>query len=144
MKKPTGRARWLGMVILVAASVFAAETVEEKMAVHMMAEAGESAIRVRSGKPFAIRFYSNPGTGYSWELAAKLDPKLLVFLGEKSEGGESGLLGGEEAFLWTFKALANGEAEISMKYVRPWEKGGAPAKKYVFKVLIEPCGAGGE
>lgn len=138
MRKPMSRALGLGMVILVVASVFAAETVEEKMAVHMMTEAGESAIRVRSGKPFAVRFISSPGTGYSWELATNLDRKLLVFLGEKSEGGQSGLLGGEEAFLWTFKALASGETEISMKYVRPWEKDGAPEKKYVFKVSIEP------
>lgn len=106
------------------------------MAVFTMSEKGESCIQVESGKPFAIRFLSSPGTGYSWEFAAEPDKKLLEFLGEKIEEPGSRRLGGSETVIWTFRALSAGDTEISMKYVRPWEKQLPAARNYVFKVRI--------
>jgi inhibitor of cysteine peptidase len=109
---------------------------EDDMAVFMMSEKDESCIQVTAGKPFAIRFQSSPGTGYSWALAKEPDPKLLNFIAETVEEPKNGLLGGRETVLWTFAALAAGKAEIAMKYARPWEQEAAPARTHVFKVRI--------
>ena len=106
------------------------------MPVFMMSEKDESCIQVAAGKPFAICFQSSPGTGYSWVLAKEPDPELLKFIAEKVEEPKSGLLGGRETVFWNFRALAAGEAEIAMNYVRPWEKEAAPARTHVFKVKI--------
>jgi inhibitor of cysteine peptidase len=109
---------------------------EGEMAVFTMSEKGESRIQVAAGKPFAIRFSSSPGTGYSWEFVCPPDNELLEFLGEKVEEPERGRLGGQVIVIWTFQAQAAGETEISLKYVRPWEKEVPPAKKYVFYIQI--------
>jgi inhibitor of cysteine peptidase len=136
MNKQVSSIMCIVLMGLWSASVYACGAGEEKMAVFMMSEKDESCIRAKAGKPFAIRFQSSPGTGYSWEFAVDPDKKLLEFLGEKMEDPGSGLLGGREFVVWTFRALAAGETEIAMKYARPWEKEVAPARTYVFKVKI--------
>jgi len=125
--------------VLATAGAFAVLTLdggEDEMPVFRMSEKDESFIEVAAGEPFAIRFQSSPGTGYSWVLAAEPDKKLLEFLAEEVEEPKSGLLGGQETVLWTFRALAVGEATIAMNYVRPWEKEAAPARTHVFTVKI--------
>ncbi len=106
------------------------------MAVFTMSEKDESCIRVESGKSFAIRFLSSPGTGYRWEFAAEPDKKILEFIGEKIEEPASRRLGGSESVVWTFRALSAGDTQISLKYVRPWEKQLPPARTYVFDVRV--------
>lgn len=113
------------------------DTGEEAMAVFAMSEKGETCVQVRAGQKFAIKFVTSPGTGYGWELAAPLDENMLVVLETMNEAPESGLLGAREFEIWTCQALVAGEAEISLKYVRPWEKEVEPAKKHVFKVKIQ-------
>lgn len=81
---------------------------------------------------FALLLEANPTTGYSWQLAEPLDESMLILVsreyeqskkeGEKKEGEEGEAMvgvGGEE--VWTFRAVGEGETEISLKYVRPWE-----------------------
>jgi inhibitor of cysteine peptidase len=126
--------------ISVAAGAFTAPASgkgEDEMALFMMSEKDETSIQVAAGKPFAIRFPSSPGTGYSWGLAAEPDKKLLEFIAEKMEEPGSGRLGGREFVVWTFRALAAGATEIAMNYSRPWEKEAAPARTHVFKVNIQ-------
>lgn len=136
MKKPIFSFILVAFLGLWPAVTLDADAGEEKMVVFLMSEEGECCIQVEAGKPFAIRFQSSPGTGYNWVLAAEPDKKLLEFLGEKMAEPGSGLLGGRETFVWTFRALAAGETEIAMNYVRPWEKEAAPARTHVFKVKI--------
>jgi len=42
--------------------------------------------------------------------------------------------GGRER--WVFKAVAPGETEIKLKYVRPWEKDAAPEKEAGFRIRV--------
>jgi predicted secreted protein len=127
----------MGIVLMgVWAATLAVAAGEEEMAVFMMSDKDETCIRVAAGKPFAIRFATVPGTGYSWELAAEPDPGMLSFLQERPEEAREPRLGGAEYVTWTFQALAAGETAIAMKYVRPWEKDAPAAKKHVFKVRI--------
>lgn len=109
---------------------------EKAMAVFLMSEKGETCIQVHAGEEFALKFLTSPGTGYSWEFAVKPDGSLLEFIEARAEETEKPRLGGSEFAVWTFRALAAGEADISLKYVRPWEKDADPARKHVFKVHI--------
>jgi len=126
-----------GLVGLWAAAMAGQGSGEEEMPVFLMSEKGETCILVKSGEAFAIRFRTTPGTGFSWEFAAEPDKELLQFMGEELEESESGRIGGSVFAVWTFCALAAGEAEIRMKYVRPWEKEKPPEKEHVFKVKIQ-------
>jgi inhibitor of cysteine peptidase len=106
-------------------------------------------IEVEAGVDFAIALVSNPSTGYSWRLAEPLDEEVVALVSsvfeEKSvEGGEEEAgAPGEE--LWTFSAVAAGETEIKLEYVRPWETGVAPQETATFKVNVtggEEAGGG--
>lgn len=110
---------------------------EEAMAVFPMSDIEETCIQVQVGQMFMLKFVTSPGTGYSWELAAPLDEKMLVILETGNEASDSGLLGASEYEFWTCRALATGRAEIPLKYVRPWEKDAEPLKKHVFKVQVQ-------
>jgi inhibitor of cysteine peptidase len=131
--------RWIlcvAMTLLAAATACAMGIGEDEMAAFMMSEKEETNIQVAAGKPFAIRFQTSPGTGYSWDFAAELDGKLLEFLAERIEEPGSMRLGGKVFVVWTFRALAAGETAIAMKYARPWETEAAPSRTHVFKVNI--------
>lgn len=112
---------------------------EVAMPVFKMSQEEITSIRVEPGRTFVLSFTGRPGTGYSWSLAAEPDRELLEFLGETIEEREKEpeRVGGSETFRWAFKALKAGEAEIAMKYVRPWESDAAPVKTHLFKVKIE-------
>ena len=109
------------------------------MPVYKMSQEEITSIRVEPGQTFVLSFQGRPGTGYSWSFAAEPDRELLEFLGETIEEREREpeRVGGSETFRWTFKALKAGEAEIAMKYVRPWESDAKPEKAHVFRVKIE-------
>lgn len=96
-------------------------------------------IQVGPGRKFTIRIAANPTTGYGWQLAKPLDEKIVVlvtnsYLQEKTDNLRVGV-GGHE--LWTFKAVGAGQTEISLKYVRPWEKDVPPARTNVFSVIVK-------
>lgn len=110
---------------------------EEKMTVFTMSDKEETCILVAPGSMFALRFQGRPGTGYAWAFGCEPDKRLLEFLGETVEERNDGILGGNETFVWTFRALAAGEAKIAMTYSRPWEADVPPQKVHVFNVKIQ-------
>lgn len=132
----------IGLFVLLLAAPCAASqetqaAAEEKMPVFMMSQEEKTCVRVEPGQAFALRFQGRPGTGFSWSFVAEPDRKLLEFLGEKVEERSDGLrVGGNEDFVWTFRALAAGDAEVAMKYARSWETGVPPLRTHVFKVTI--------
>ncbi len=109
-------------------------------------EDAEEEIEVEAGTDFAIALVSNPSTGYSWRLAEPLDEEVVELVssefekksveieGEENEEGEIVGAPGEE--LWTFTAVAAGEAEIALEYVRPWETDVAPEKTITFTIKV--------
>ena len=92
-------------------------------------------IKVKAGQIFAVRMESNPTTGYGWQLSKDLDNKIILvtnaFIPPNSR-----LCGAGGHEMWTFKAVGEGQMEISMKYVRPWEKD-QPARTNVFAVIVK-------
>jgi len=106
-------------------------------------------IEVEAGLEFSVALVSNPSTGYSWQLAEPLDKSVVEFVSsefehkdEEGEGGEIVGAPGEE--VWTFEAIAEGETEIELKYVRPWETDVAPEETKTLKVKVSAVEAGEE
>ena len=92
-------------------------------------------IKVKVGRIFAIRMESNPTTGYGWQLSKALDNKISLVTNAFIPP-DSKLCGAGGHEVWTFKAIEQGQAEISMQYVRPWEKDQS-ARTNVFTVIVK-------
>jgi len=92
-------------------------------------------IKVNSGRIFTIRMESNPTTGYGWQLSKALDNKIIMVTNAFIPP-DSKLCGVGGHEVWTFKAIGEGQSDISMKYVRPWEKN-QPARTNVFTVIVK-------
>lgn len=92
-------------------------------------------IKVKAGQIFTIRMESNPTTGYGWQLSKALDNNIILVTNAFIPP-DSKLMcaGGHE--VWTFKAIEQGQTEISIKYVRPWEKD-QPTRTNVFTVIVK-------
>jgi inhibitor of cysteine peptidase len=92
-------------------------------------------ITVVTGKRFAVDLAANPTTGYSWQLSA--DPGGAVRLVDQdytATGPQQPGSGGMQRF--TFEGAAAGSASLEFAYVRPWEKGAAPAQTAAFPVTV--------
>lgn len=80
---------------------------------------------VNAGELFKVALYSNPTTGFKWSEPVQISDNTIVeqagyeFVPPKREQVVGG--GGQE--IWTFKALTEGTATISMEYGQPWEGG---------------------
>lgn len=92
-------------------------------------------IKVKAGQIFVIRMESNPTTGYGWQLSKALDNNIILVTNAFMPP-DSKLCGAGGHEVWTFKALGEGQVEISMQYVRPWEKD-QPARTNVFTVIVK-------
>ena len=93
-------------------------------------------IKVKAGQRFTIRLESNPTTGYGWQLAGPLDQTVVQCVTNIYEAPDSKLMGAGGHEIWTFRAIGEGQAEISMKYVRPWEQD-KPARTNVYTVIVK-------
>ena len=96
-------------------------------------------IRVDAGRTFSIRIMANPTTGYGWQLSKPLDETVVMLVTnayvQKPNKRQMVGVGGHE--IWTFQAVGQGQAEIFLKYVRPWEKAKPPIDTNVFTVIVK-------
>jgi inhibitor of cysteine peptidase len=93
-------------------------------------------IEVDAGEEFAISLDSNPTTGYQWQLVKPLDESVLQLIGSEYKPPETKLVGAGGKEVWTFKAMDSGTAEISLVYVRSWEKDVPPAEERTYNVTV--------
>lgn len=100
----------------------------------------DSVIEVAKGEEFTIVLDSNPTTGYSWRLARPLDEDILMLIGSEylqpTPSSKTPVMGAGGREVWSFRALSPGQAEISLEYVRAWEKGSRPAESAAFRVVV--------
>ncbi len=96
-----------------------------------------AAIAVDAGRRFVLRLRSNLTTGYGWQLAGPLDEKIVVLVTNDYIQSDTKLAGAGGHEVWVFKAVGRGQAEVALKYVRPWEKDQPPADTNVFKVVVK-------
>jgi inhibitor of cysteine peptidase len=93
-------------------------------------------IKTTVGKEFVITLDANATTGYEWQLANPIDDTLIKLVGSEYVPDKTSLVGSGGKSIWTFKAGRAGKAQISFKYIRPWEKDTPPEKKESFVVII--------
>ncbi len=71
-------------------------------------------LAAETGKEFKIILDSNPTTGYHWEIVGALDESVVEFVSKnyKADGLQTTGSGGKD--VWVFKAVAPGEATITL------------------------------
>jgi predicted secreted protein len=71
-------------------------------------------LTAEAGKEFKIILDSNPTTGYHWEVMGELDKSVVEFVSKnyKADGLQTTGSGGKD--VWVFKAVAAGEATITL------------------------------
>jgi inhibitor of cysteine peptidase len=138
---------WVWFSLFIAGLLFGGNPMaseENQNNIFVMSKGDETHITVKAPGEFSIKIESNPTTGYSWGLQPlKEEEKALVkFKKQKvEEPGEDSrkqkLLGAPTYEIFTFEALAPGEAVIELHYRRPWEKDVPPIQKHKVMVTIE-------
>ncbi|MCE5241619.1 MAG: protease inhibitor I42 family protein [Syntrophobacteraceae bacterium] len=97
----------------------------------------EKPIATSPGREFDISLQSNRTTGFMWQLASPLDASIVQFVGSEYKAPKSRLQGAGGTEVWTFRSVGPGQATISMKYARPWEKNVPPVKTVTFKIVSQ-------
>ena len=94
-------------------------------------------ITAESGKTFTLTLDSNPTTGYRWQLANPVDEKHVKLISSEYHRPNTQLIGAGGKETWNFKAVAEGNTGIHLKYIRPWETNVPPALSTNFLVAVE-------
>jgi predicted secreted protein len=95
-------------------------------------------VMAEEGKEFTVRLNSNRTTGYQWRPAESLDERVVRVVRSEYVPFDTAAVGGGGEEMWTFLATGKGDTEISMEYVRPWEKGQSEMKTATIKVSVRP------
>ena len=98
---------------------------------------GKKLMEVKAGEEFSISVYANPSTGYGWQLAEALDADYLALVSKEYLTKDTALVGAGCEQEWVFKALKAGQTNISLKYMRPWEKNTPPQNEESFVIVIK-------
>jgi len=100
-------------------------------------EQSDNTIKTIVGREFVITLDANATTGYEWQLANPIDSNLINLMRSEYIPYKTGLVGSGGKSIWTFKAIQAGKAQISFKYIRPWEKDTPPVKEAKYIVDIQ-------
>ena len=80
-------------------------------------------VKLAVGQTYSIDLDSNPTTGYSWKLASPTNSVFMLVTNSYEQGKHpNGMVGVGGVEHWTFKSIQKGRAELTLEYMRPWEK----------------------
>lgn len=86
---------------------------------------------------FKVVLKGNPTTGYSWTaVISEQDAGILRQMGEPTYVPDSDLVGAGGTYMFTFEAMAPGQAVLQLEYARPWESV-PPEKTFTVTVRVE-------
>lgn len=94
-------------------------------------------IAARVGARFSITLDSNATTGYKWRLSKAPDAKVLKPTGSKYYPPSEQIPGRGGYETWNFQTVGKGSANVTLEYIRPWEKGVPPVKSQTFTISIQ-------
>ena len=86
---------------------------------------------------------SNPSTGFEWPDSAEISDQTVLeqtdheYNAPEGEGDEPPAPGTPGTETWTFRALKEGTAEVSMEYSQPWEGGEKAWWTFVLTVVVK-------
>ncbi|MFP3974922.1 MAG: protease inhibitor I42 family protein [Chloroflexota bacterium] len=115
------------------------EGTSEAPAVSVNASYNNEQVELNVGELLEVTLESNASTGFQWQLAEITDPDVVEKKTDEyvEPEGDEQVVGAPGKEIWTFKALDEGTANISMKYCRPWEEDADPAKTFVLTVVVK-------
>jgi inhibitor of cysteine peptidase len=94
-------------------------------------------IEVQAEQNFTITLKANATTGYQWQLAKPLNESIVQLISSEYLADKTKLVGAGGKQVWIFKALKAGQTNISLKYVRPWEKNAPPQNEESYLIIIK-------
>jgi inhibitor of cysteine peptidase len=105
-------------------------------------ESNGKTVAAQVGQQIVIKLRGNPTTGYQWSVA-KLEGESVEAVGEpkyEMDPGAEGRVGAGGTYTFTFKAVKAGQAALSLRYARSWEKKKPPAETFALTVEVtEPA-----
>ncbi len=93
-------------------------------------------IEVEAGKEFSITLLSNHTTGDQWQMAKPPDEQVVQKVRAEDVAPTVSRPGAGGKEVWTFRAVGQGKAEITLQQVRPWEKGVAPVETVTYLIVV--------
>lgn len=115
--------------------VLAADDKDEKT-VTLTEKDNDSTVKLAKGAMLEVKLPSTAGTGYTWQIV-KNNPEQLVLQGRSQIiRPDKKVVGGKQTQLFRFKAEWIGSSVLEIVYLRPFEKGKAPAKTFTVNVVI--------
>jgi inhibitor of cysteine peptidase len=112
------------------------ESGQELMVINAYSDPSKPII-VKKGQTFTISLESNGTTGYQWQLGKPLDEKGINLIGKFYLPSRSNLLGAGGREAWDFISTNKGSTEITLVYLRSWEKDNKPGKEVTFKIFVK-------
>ena len=89
-------------------------------------------------KTVTVELEANATTGYTWTCT--ISPENVIrlvsskYIPNEHDDGITGA-GGKQVF--TFEAIAEGEAELVFSYLKEWETGVPPLKTVTYKAIVD-------
>lgn len=95
-----------------------------------------SEAQAKVGQPVMIRLPGTAGTGYSWQLSSPACAVLPLVFSQQIESSTDGRVGGPSEWVFTFAAEGPGTCNLAFQYLRPWERGVAPAETRTIAITV--------
>lgn len=94
-------------------------------------------IQINAGDEFQIVLNANPTTGYHWEFVEEVDQNIIQFVSRDYEADQPVTTGSGGTEVWTFKAIATGEARITLGYYSPSNELDPAQQNTIFIVTVK-------
>jgi predicted secreted protein len=94
-------------------------------------------IEVQAGETFHIVLVSNPSTGYHWDFIGELDLTIVEFVSSGYTADEPVMPGSGGVDVWTFKAVAAGQTQITLGSYPPDTSVTEPAETLTFDIIVK-------
>lgn len=93
-------------------------------------------LEMKVGQRLMFHAPENMSTGYQWEVVQPLHYFSVDQSEQKTKSDQPKMLGQPTEKIFQFSALQAGEEEISLSYVRPWERKDPTVEHWVCRVRI--------
>ena len=99
-------------------------------------------LHLKSGDIVTVRLVSNPTTGFQWDFGTPaLDKKVVSLREDRFIAPKGDMCGAPGKRSLSFQAEGPGRTYVRLIYVRPWEKGKAPAAEFSLSFEVEESSA---
>jgi predicted secreted protein len=93
-------------------------------------------IEVQAGEVFHIVVASNPSTGYHWDFIGELDGNVVELISGEYTADEPVMPGSGGVDVWTFKAVAAGQTQITLGSYPPDSSVTEPQETITFDIIV--------